>query len=229
MTVQALEDQPAPVDIIGTPVTTVDMWVDPVCPFAWMTSRWLLEVEQVRDVHVRFHIMSLSVLNDARARDPHSGLSDFYRDLVSRAWGPVRVAIAVEQRYGGAALRNLYTALGTRIHLADRRADRQLYIEALAEVGLPVELADAADSTEFDERLRASHHRGMDPVGEEVGTPVVHVPGPNGDVVAFFGPVVTPIPRGEAAGTLWDGVLLVAGTDEFFELKRSRTREPSFH
>ena len=117
---------------------------------------------------------------------------------------------------------------GTRIHNADRRADRQLYIEALTEVGLPTELADAADSTEYDERLRISHHRGMDPVGEEVGTPVVHVPGPNGDVVAFFGPVVTPIPRGEAAGRLWDGVLLVAGTDEFFELKRSRTRQPSF-
>ncbi len=209
--------------LAGPGTTMVDIWVDPICPFAWMTSRWLLEVEQVRDVRVRFHVMSLSVLNDGR-----DGLSDFYRDLVGRAWGPVRIGIAAERRHGGSVYRDLYNALGARIHDQQLAPSRDLYIAALTEAGLPPDLADAATSTQFDQALRASHHQGMDPVGEDVGTPVIHVPGPHGHVVAFFGPVVTPIPRGEAAGRLWDGVVLVAAADEFFELKRSRTREPSF-
>jgi len=202
--------------------TTVDMWVDPICPFAWMTSRWLLEVESLRDISVQFHIMSLSLLNDEGDDMPEKR-----RKALDRGWGPVRVAIAAEQAHGGDALRRLYNALGQRIHNQHRTPERALYVEALAEADLPAALADAADSDEHDGELRASHHRGMDPVGEEVGTPVIHVPSEHG-VVAFFGPVVTPIPRGDDATRLWDGVLLVAGTDQFFELKRSRTRKPSF-
>jgi hypothetical protein len=205
------------------PPTPVHIWVDPICPFAWLTSRWLLEVERERPITVSFHIMSLSVLNDGR-----DDLSEFYRDLVPRAWGPVRVAIAAEHHHGNAAMGELYNALGTRIHNQDRDADRDVLVEALLEVGLPADLADAADSTVYDDLLRASHHRGMDPVGEEVGTPVIHIPGGDGQTVAFFGPVVTPTPRGEAAARLWDGVVLVAGSDDFFELKRSRTRQLSF-
>ena len=148
--------------------------------------------------------------------------------MLDAGWGPVRVAIAAEQAHGADVLRDLYTALGTRIHLGDRDPDRDLYIEALTEVGLPAGLADAADSIEFDDALRASHHAGMDAVGDEVGTPVIHAPGPDGAPVAFFGPVVIPAPKGAVAGRLWDGVLLVAGTDGFFELKRSRTRQPTF-
>jgi hypothetical protein len=192
-------------------MTVADMWFDPICPWAWITSRWLLEVEQVRDLHVRFHVMSLSVLNDGR-----EGLPERYERLLRTGWGPVRLAIAVESAAGGDVLRDFYTALGTRIHDKDEEIGRSLYS------------SDLAESTALDTQLRASHHAGMDPVGDEVGTPVIHTPGPDGRPVAFFGPVVSPIPRGEAAGRLWDGVLLVSGTDGFFELKRTRTRDPIF-
>jgi hypothetical protein len=204
-------------------MTIAHMWFDPKCPWAWITSRWLLEVEQVRDVRVRFHVLSLSVLNKDR-----EGLEDWYRQWLDTGWGPARVAIAAEQKYGNEVLRDLYTALGTRIHHRKTPIDRDLYLAALAEAGLSPELSDAAESTDYDEALLASNQAGLAPIGEDLGTPAIHVPGPDGELVAFFGPVVTPIPRGEAAGRLWDGVLLVAGTDGFYELKRSRTRRPIF-
>jgi 2-hydroxychromene-2-carboxylate isomerase len=200
----------------------VDMWFDPACPWAWVTSRWLLEVEKVRPVEVSFHVMSLSVLNEGRE------VPEQYAEAMKRAWGPVRVCIAAAQRYGEKVLRDLYTAFGTRIHLQKQEMNRELCAAALSDVDLDPALAAAADSTEYDEALRASHHAGMDPVGFDVGTPVIHAPGPDGKKVAFFGPVVTPAPKGEAAGRLWDGVLLVAGTPGFYELKRTREVGPSF-
>jgi protein-disulfide isomerase-like protein with CxxC motif len=197
--------------------TLVDFWFDPLCPWAWIASRWMLEVEKVRPVTTRWHVMSLAVLNGGK------DVPEQYREFMTQAWGPVRVAIAAEQRFGAGVLLPLYTALGTRFHQEKAPVDRATVEAALAEAGLPADLADAMDSAGYDEALRASHADGMDRVGYEVGTPVISVDG-----ASFFGPVVSPIPRGDAAARLWDGVLLVAGTDGFFELKRSRTRDPIF-
>ena len=196
----------------------VDFWFDPICPWAWITSRWMLEVEKVRPVTTAWHVMSLSVLNEEK-----EGLSERYRESMRTAWGPVRVLIAAEQAHGPQVLLPLYTALGTRFHHEKAPRDRETITAALAEAGLPAGLADAMDTDKYDAAVRASHADGIERVGHDVGTPIISVQG-----MSVFGPVVSPIPRGETAGRLWDGVLLIAGTGGFFELKRSRTRDPIF-
>ncbi|GKV73391.1 MULTISPECIES: mycothiol-dependent nitroreductase Rv2466c family protein [Pseudarthrobacter] len=194
-----------------------DFWFDPLCPFAWITSRWIGEVESVRDIETDWHVMSLAVLNEGRDLEPS------YRESMDNAWGLVRVIIAAQQQHGDATVKALYDAMGSLIHEAGEK-DRDVVItKALADCGLPATLAAAASTDAFDDQLRASHQEGISLVGQDVGTPVVAFNG-----TAFFGPVLTRIPRGEEAGKLWDATTAIAAYPHFFELKRSRTEQPEF-
>lgn len=198
-------------------MTNADFWFDPLCPFAWISSRWILEVEQVRDVAVTWHVMSLAYLNQDK------DIPEEYREILRPAWGPVRVCIAAEQRHGNQVLLPLYTALGNRIHLGGEHITRELIAAALADAGLEPDLIEAMDDSSLDEAVARSHHEGMDQVGYDVGTPTISFEGS-----AFFGPVLSKIPRGEDAGRLWDGCVAVAAFPYFYELKRTRTGELDF-
>jgi protein-disulfide isomerase-like protein with CxxC motif len=198
-------------------MTNADFWFDPACPFAWITSRWILEVEKVRDIKVTWHIMSLAYLNQDK------DVSEDYRAFLSTAWQPVRVCMAVDEQFGQEKLAAIYTALGTRRHVEKKDLTREVIEDALASVGLPTTLADAMDDASYDEAIKKSHHLGMDQVGNEVGTPTIAFEGQ-----AFFGPVISKAPRGEAAGRLWDGFVLVTEYPYVYELKRARTHELDF-
>lgn len=195
----------------------VDVWVDPLCPWAWMTSRWVEEVSRLRELEVHWHVMSLSVVNEGRE------LEESYRRLMDSSWGPVRVLAAAVRLRGDDVIKPLYDALGTRRHPGRRRDTEAIVAEALAEVGLPAELARAADDETYDEDLRAWTTQAQELVGDDVGTPVVAIDG-----VGFFGPVVTPAPRGERALAMFEGLRLMTSVPGFYELKRTRTQGPIF-
>jgi 2-hydroxychromene-2-carboxylate isomerase len=194
-----------------------DFWFDPMCPFAWISSRWILEVEKVRDIDVRWHIMSLTYLNQSKE------ISEDYRDKLAQGWGPVRVLMAAQEHVGEHALEPLYTAMGERIHLQKSGTVKEMAVGALADAGLPADLVDAWEDDSYDEAIKKSHHAGMDQVGDDVGTPTIAIQG-----TAFFGPVLSQIPRGEEADQLWDGCVAVAKVPYFYEIKRSRTGKLDF-
>ena len=202
--------------------SVVDFWFDPVCPYSWTASRWLREVEQRRPLRVRHHVMSLFLLNEHR-----TDVTADYRRNVESSRGPSRVATAAATRFGEQVLDAWYTAFGELVFDHWRRPSSAEYHvavrAALAGVGLPGDLEDAMESDEHDEALRRSHASGVAPIGGEVGTPIVHIDG-----VAFFGPVLNAIPRGDDAVRVFDGARLLAGYPQFFELKRTRVRPPVF-
>ena len=197
--------------------TEAEFWFDPVCPWAWMTSRWILEVEKVRDISVRWNLFSLAYLN----RDKE--LPEDYKARLIRSWHATRVIAAAQKAKGANITLPLYTAISSRIHLKKMDVGVTLFEEALVEVGLDTALAQAMNDESFNSAIIESHERGIALVGNDVGTPIISVSG-----AAFFGPVISPAPKGEEAGKLWDGVVGVAGYPGFFEIKRSRTVGPIF-
>ena len=195
----------------------VDMWFDPICPFAWITSRWLLEAAAVRDLEVTWNIMSLAQLNKDREMD------EAHKAAFTRSWDAVRLVAAVKEKHGNDAVIALYNAMGTRIHLKKEKVSDELLTAALAEAGLPSDLFAVAKDESWNEPMIASHDRAISLVGNDVGTPVVAI----GDA-AFFGPVISPAPKGEQAGRLWDGLALCLEVPGFYELKRARKGGPDF-
>ncbi|MDH6213166.1 DsbA family protein [Streptomyces pseudovenezuelae] len=194
----------------------VDVWFDPACPYTWLTCRWLTEAARVRPLDLRWHLMSLTLLNEDRDDDPEG-------DPEGYLMVPVRIATAVLRHHGQDALARFHAALW-----ADRPNGDEgtRWINdpavALADAELPISLVAAGTSTAYDEELRASHTGAVGLLGPRTGTPVVATGDPaepDRAPVAFFGPVLSRVPSGEAAGRLWDGTLLVAGTPGFHELK----------
>ena len=193
----------------------IELYVDPCCPFAWNAYQWLVEVRRHRAVELALHLMSLPMLNE------HQSISSGYRRLLAHTWRPARVAAAAVELHGPDALAPLYEAMARRIfagadHYRVIRDDLEsVIVDALSDVGLPQRLADAAVSGAYDGSLRASHNAALAPMGNGVGTPIIHF-----GTAAFFGPVMTAVPRGSEALQVFDGLRLLAGYPRLFEIKR---------
>jgi hypothetical protein len=199
--------------------TKVEMWFDTLCPWAWMTSRWLLEVAKVRDITIQWNVMSLYFLNESR-----SHITAEYLDNAKKALGPLRIIVAAEKLYGNPIAGDLYTAFGEEIHHNKMKFSPELNSKVLSRFSFSADLIHCADDLSLDELIMEKHQAGMSKVGEDVGTPIVSIEG-----VTFFGPVISPAPKGEEAGKLFDGAFAVASYPGFFEMKRTRTVGPIFH
>ncbi len=197
--------------------TKAEFWFDPSCPWAWITSRWILEVQAQRDIEVKWNIFSLAVLNEGRELKPE------YRERIDKTWGPVRVIAAAKKKNGYEVVLPLYTEIGTLFHPGAKPVAKETISEALQNQKLDSSLIDFYDTNDFDQDLRDSTKAGLALVGDDVGTPIISIEG-----VAFFGPVLTPAPKGSEALKLWDGVVAAASLPGFFELKRTRTARPQF-
>ena len=198
----------------------VKFWFDVSCPFAWQTSRWMKEVEKVRDIEIEWVPMSLAVLNDGR------DIPEDYAAMMEANWGPARVFAKVKEE-APEKVDELYTAMGTLVHPGGESMKKgygaydEVIAKALAEVGLPEHFAEVANTSDADDLLRGYHATAIEAVGDDVGTPVVSLNG-----TAFFGPVITRLPEGEEAGKLFDHAVGLAEFPYFFELKRTRTEMP---
>jgi hypothetical protein len=195
--------------------TTVDFWFDPACPWAWLTSRWILEVAKVRPVQPYFRIMSLAVLNE------ENDVPEEYREFIRRGWQATRLCAAVARDYGQQAVADVYTAYGTRRHGRGQEVDNDFFVGVIADAGLPAELIDLIDDPSLDPLVRESHEAGMKLVGDDVGTPIISFNG-----YATFGPIVSRVPQGEQAGVLWDAVELMSTVPYVYEIKKGRTEDP---
>lgn len=193
-------------------------WFDPACPWAWLTSRWIKEVQTQRDLTVSWKVMSLGLLNKDR-----EGIDESYRQRCIDALGPVRILTKASLENGPDILDDLYTTIGALRHVEGNTDMTDVMTQTLAKHNLPAEWLDYATSEDVDTELAASHNDALTRVGQDVGTPVIAI----GDT-AFFGPVVSPAPKGEEAAKLWDGIVTAASYPGFFELKRSRTVGPIF-
>lgn len=197
----------------------VRLWVDPACPFCWMTSRWLTRVAPLRGLEIELLPISLLVKNATTPGDP-------YHESLVASHGLLRIMEAVRAAGDADRLGDLYTEFGRRLHIrGDATADAAA---ALTAVGLDPALAAAAEDVELDAPIVAAMAEGLALVGDDVGTPIIAVEHPDrpGIEVGLFGPVITRLPDAAASLRLWDGFLAMVGTDGFFELKRTRTAPP---
>ena len=204
----------------------IEFFWDPICPFAWLTSRWVTDVARQRDYTVDWRLICLSILNE------DSDYDDFpegYRELHNKGRRMLRVAQAVRDEHGAAAAGELYTAYGSTIWNPDgdirsamgEVASVEHLTAALGRAGLPAELADRAEDESLDDALRESTMEALSRTGRDVGTPIITFHH-NGGTTSFFGPVVSQVPASEDATRLWDAVVTLAEWPSFAELKRSK-------
>ncbi len=197
--------------------TKAEFWFDPVCPWAFITSRWILEVAKVREIEITWNIFSLPHLNKDRE------MPEKYKAIFANSWSCARIIKSVEKDFGKEKTLPLYSAISTRIHVLKEAVSKDLLSDSLKEVGLDTRYLAEMENSDWDKQIIESHERGIKLVGDDVGTPIIAING-----IGFFGPVISPAPKGEEAGKLWDGVVLAASYPGFFEIKRSRTVGPIF-